>query len=666
MERVDHHHLLLTLVSGGWFSSVHAQAETTTDQAPSEQDKTSLGYLVTHNYALGAASNFNLFATNNYVQANSVDNARIAANHFQLNNWEKSIGWNQQVDGMDSHMLVVNQLADDSNTLSTRLATDQTAGVFAAEADDTKSLTNTAGQAVKPDALSSVTDFADNGISSFEDATKQLSDLSDFYNSPEQLKATFSSNFLNITDIPESEISGGQGIDTTITDSGQHQLLVVNIPVTEAKQLRKNYTDITINIDYITKEKTEPVVILNFPKLTDTLEFYSSNDTVNVTYGPEGDQTQIKDKNHLLLNFDRLSTLGFNNKFVGSVMAPNTDVTIHNLNTNITALAAKNIAVDSSVNTDGAQGVFNPTDFSDPKNAADNTEETQKVNATARWKGASGDQSSLSFDQPAVLDTQFGYYDATDYYVSWQGYQNAKLYVSGDNQKTWRLLKNNQQPAVSGEGVFDSTTNGTAFYPSRGIAINQSVADGRVTFSTATTRTIDFALATDNPGNSGVTKLWSSSITYNLAPFKLSVPTQVAFDQITSANTNDLTVVPKVAPQVMAVNASHVPYQLSVKGDASVAEPKSADQNVFLGPDQFTYQDDELVALMADAKQLLSVTPTASDAADSYNTRLRAAALNETTSNLNGFQLQVPLAMQQIHASVGLTWQLTLTGQTIN
>lgn len=127
-----------------------------------------------------------------------------------------------------------------------------------------------------------------------------------------------------------------------------------------------------------------------------------------------------------------------------------------------------------------------------------------------------------------------------------------------------------------------------------------------------------------------------------------------------------MTVVPKVAPQVMAVNASHVPYQLSVKGDASVAEPKSADQNVFLGPDQFTYQDDELVALMADAKQVLSVTPTASDAADSYNTRLRAAALNETTSNLNGFQLQVPLTMQQIHASVGLTWQLTLTGQTIN
>lgn len=656
---------LLTLVSGGSLVTSHAQAATT-DQPSSAQNKTSLGYLVTHNYALGAASNFNLFATNNYVQANSVDNARIAANHFQLNNWEKSIGWNQQVSGLDSHMLVVNQLADDTNTLSTQLATDQTAGVFAAEADDTKSLTNTAGQAVKPDPLSAVTDFADNGITSFEAATQQLSDLSDFYNSPDQLKATFSSDYLKVADIAESDIGGGKGIDTTITDSGQHQLLVVNIPVTAASQLRKNYTDITINIDYMTQEKTEPVVILNFPKLTDALEFYSSNDTVNVTYGPEGNQTQIKDKNHLLLNFDRLSTLGFNNKFVGSVMAPNTDVTIHNLNTNITALAAKNINVDSSVNTDGAQGVFNPTDFSDPQNAANNTEATKKVNATARWKGASGDQSSLSFDQPALLDTQFGYYDATDYYVSWQGYQNAKLYVSGDNQKTWRLLKNSQQPAVSGEGVFDSTTNGTAFYPSRGVAIDQSVADGRITFSTATTRTIDFALAADNPGNTGVTKLWSSSITYNLAPFKLSVPTQVVFDQIDHVNASDLTVVPKIAPQVITINSSHTPYQLSVKGDASVAEPKSADQNVFLGPDQFAYQDDELVTLMADAKQLLSVTPTASDAADSYNTRLRAATLNETTSNLNGFQLQVPLAMQRLRASVGLTWQLTLAGQTIN
>lgn len=657
---------LLTLVSGGWLITGSAWAATSTEQASNKQDKTSLGYLVTHNYALGAASNFNLFATNNYVQANNVDNARIAANNFQLNNWQKSIGWHQQVDGMDAHMLVVNQLADDANTLSTRLATDQVAGVFAAEADGAKSLTNTAGQSVKPDALSSVTDFADNGLTSFKDAGKQLADLSDFYNSPEQLKATFSSDFLNIVDIPESEIGSGQGIDTTITDSGQHQLLVVNIPVTEANQLRKNYTDLTINIDYITKEKTEPVVILNFPKLTDTLEFYSSNDTVNVTYGPEGDQTQIKDKNHLLLNFNRLSTLGFNNKFVGSVMAPNTDVTIHNLNTNITALAAKNIAVDSSVNADGAQGVFNPTDFSDPKNAADNTAETKKVNATARWKGASGDQSSLSFDQPAVLENQFGYYDATDYYVSWQGYQNAKLYVSGDNQKTWRVLRNGQQSAVSGDGVFDSTTSGTAFYPGRGAAIDQSVADDRITFSTATTRTIDFALATDNPGNSDKAKLWSSSITYNLAPFKLSVPTQVAFDQINRASARDLTVVPKVAPQIVTVNASHTPYRLSVKGDASVAEPKSADQNVFLGSNQFTYRDDELVALMTDAKQLLSVTPTASDAADSYHTGLRAAALNETTSNLNGFQLQVPLVMQRIHASAGLTWQLILAGQSIN
>lgn len=51
-------------------------------------DQPALGYLVTHKYALGVASNFNLFATDQYTQANSVGNARIAANHFTLDNWQ--------------------------------------------------------------------------------------------------------------------------------------------------------------------------------------------------------------------------------------------------------------------------------------------------------------------------------------------------------------------------------------------------------------------------------------------------------------------------------------------------------------------------------------------------------------------------------------------------
>lgn len=45
--------------------------------------KDNIPYLVTHGHALGVASNFNIFATNNYMQSSSVSNVRLAAGYFQ-------------------------------------------------------------------------------------------------------------------------------------------------------------------------------------------------------------------------------------------------------------------------------------------------------------------------------------------------------------------------------------------------------------------------------------------------------------------------------------------------------------------------------------------------------------------------------------------------------
>lgn len=639
-----------------WFPLVSQAAVT------ASTDQTTLGYLVTHKYALGVASNFNLFATDQYTQANSVGNARIAANHFTLDNWQQTLGWQNAVEGIDSHMLVINQLSQDANTLSTKLNSDLTTNLFAAEDQTTPVLHNTAtpSQPVVADKLQTVTDFTDNGLTSFEAAKAQLTQLSAFYDDQAQLKAVFADHFLKTVDVPQSDVGRNQGVNTVVDDTDSetsgHKLLVVNVPAETAADLRENNNDVSIKIKYITKDKTEPIVVLNFPQLTGDFELYSPNDHVNVTYGPADNQSTIKDKNHLLLNFNTLDTLEFDHQFVGSVLAPSTTVKINQLNTNLTAIAAKDIAVNASVNTDGSQGVFNPSDFSDPANQTDGASATKKMNTTLFLKFADGRQATRSFDEDTTLNSTLKFDDQVNYYIDWAGYPDANLYESTNNQ-SWRLVTKGS----SGEGQYDSTSDSDSLYPAREPVVTQSVLNNQLVFKAANRKTVRFALATQMPSDDNSQLLWSSRITYPLADFEMSLPSRINFDQVSDLNADEVTVRPSETPQVSVINTLSAPFDLQVMGDASVADPQDSQQNVFLDTHQFSYRDTKDWFLMTDPATLLQANPTVAEAVQRVTNGLDPPQV----SQLSGFQLTVPTISQYRSASVGLKWRLTI-GTTYN
>lgn len=436
-----------------------------------------VSYLITHVHALGVASNFNIFATNNYIQSSSVSNARLAAGYFQSEGWQQSIGWTKSDDRFDSHMLVVKKRADNPNTNSTFLNTDKNNGIYAAEDSDALPMKNTKDQpndnnySVKPDALSDVSDFADNGVTSFDDATKQIQEVSDFYNSKDALTKAFSADFLKYTTLDQDQIDtlhDGKKI-VIKDDNAKKKFLVINIPINNIDQLRLN--TLSLNIEYQTKFTETPIVILNFPNLTNGFELYSNDDALNVTYGTADNQTRISDKQHLLLNFpslDETAPLAFDQQFLGTIMAPKGRIVINSLNSALTSMMAKDIEVHSSVNTAGPDGIFNPPDFEDPNNHGDGDDKPgSKVTATVDRIDTTGKKNSATLEDAKQL-VHFMYKDKAVFNIEWSNAQNAQLYRSDDNGVTWKNVSNS---ADDGSGSYSSIND---YQPAQNLSWNIS------------------------------------------------------------------------------------------------------------------------------------------------------------------------------------------------
>ncbi|KRN28915.1 hypothetical protein IV38_GL001123 [Lactobacillus selangorensis] len=566
-----------------------------------------LSYLTTHGYALGVASNFNIFATGTYSQSSSVGNARVAANKFVSKGWMSKIGWTDSSSGIDSHALVVDHLsadAGDTTTASTIIASDKTDGVFAASSANTVQLSNSQGKAVTTDPLNSVKDFTDNGIASFSDAATQVQNISDFYGSADDINKTFSSKFVNVTNLTTDDLEKFQKGNTVEIDdpNAERKCLVVNIPATTESELKEDTDVININIKYVTNLKEEPIVVLNFPDMTGELSTKNGSDIVNVTYGTADNQTRIIDKNHLLLNFAQIPKLTFNGAFLGTIIAPKASVEIDQLNATVTAIAAKNVNVTTSITTDGPTGVFNPGDFSDPNNSASGGDSTttKSVHASVKHVNDDGTTSSTSFDSPATMATKFTYNDTVRFHLDWAGYDSDNLYYSLDDGTTWTKLDPTSTDTDTKMNTYE-TSDKTDFYPARGLKLSQSETndtDGSgesVTMATPTSRKVMFALAAGDP--SSATPDWESSITLNLNSFSVSVPKTVPFSKIVGMDTANktLTVTPETAPEITTVNNLGAPYKLTVQTDPSSSSttPTETDQNVFLnGGSKMTYTND--------------------------------------------------------------------------
>ena len=607
-----------------------------------------LEYLTTHGYALGVASNFNIFATDQYSQASDLGNARVAAGNFKVNGWQKKLGWTSPKAGVDSHMLVVGKSNADSNTNSTVMDTDQTEGVFAADDAATAGLVNRKQQKVTVDPIAKVNDFTANGLDSFAKATDQVQTVSAFYNSESRLTKAFSAKFLNDTTLTSDQMEQIQkGQMVTIDDeNGVRKFLVVNVPATSLKDLETDDGRLAINIKYVTKTTQEPIVILNFPNLGGEMHLNGGAADLNVSYGTADNQTKISDKQHLLLNLSQLSVLELNNVFIGTILAPNATVQIDSLNSVMTAVIAKNVSVNNAVSTQGPDGVFNPPDFADPDNSGTGGDQPdQSVSATAKHLFADEqDTTSTAFDTPAQIPNLFTYNDQAEYDLRWEGYEGSRLYRSDDDGVTWKMV--GDAPDAGGNGHYDSVTDRLDM-PGHQLALTASADSDSATLTAADHRTVSFALAKSNPENSKDAPEWSSSIQLNLAPFKLTVPETIAFD---SGRVKNGQVTPTTVPRVKLTNLLGAGFDLTLGVDATSAttDPTSAANNVFLGANQFTYDKQDLTnpsrVLEMTAEQQVGTDPLANNAS--------------TTYDLTRFNLMVPAQLMLTAAKVGLTWHL--------
>ncbi|PWF99683.1 hypothetical protein DCM90_07660 [Levilactobacillus bambusae] len=610
-----------------------------------------LSYLTTHGYALGVASNFNIFATESYTQDNDIGNARIAANKFQVNNYQRSVGWTQADPDIDSHMLAVKSLADDSNTQSTKLITDRTSGVFAAEDSGTTALRNSSGNPVDVDQLTNVKDFSENQLTNFASANDQVEAVSKFYASEDQINQTFSKKFVNNTTLTTDQLSQiHAGKTVTINDpNAERKCLVVNIPVDSVKDLKTQEDVLKLHLQYVTNLSAEPIVILNFPNLSkeDVLDLNSAGDIVDVSYGTVDHQTQIIDKNHLLLNFSQLKTIKFNNQFIGTVIAPNTDIEINALNSALTSVIGKNIHVATSINTLGPNGIFNPPDFSDPDNSANSDDKPSKsVETTLKKTGTDGQSTSTSFDNPTTMASAFTYNDKANFSLKWEAYEGTNLYESIGNQSSWK-----QVASSDGDGAGKFSTDQ---YPGQDQKLTQTSDADYVTLMTPKNQVVYFALASSDPNDSKTEKQWSSSITLNLAPFSISMPKKILFSNL--AVQNGVTR-PDPTPTMKLNNTLDAPFKLKVGVDAqsSVTEPVEKAANVFLGTANFTYNNvnlydpgSDLGMTQSDADQFikdLATDPLTDDGGKVYQ--------------MNDFQLKVPSNLLYTKATVGMLWQFS-------
>ncbi|WP_172188589.1 hypothetical protein [Lentilactobacillus kribbianus] len=635
--------MLMPLIFNGLLLSTSVTADTAL--------KDNIPYLVTHGHALGVASNFNIFATNNYMQSSSVSNVRLAAGYFQSKGWQQSIGWTKNDDRFDSHMLVVKKRADDANTNSTFLNTDQSSGIYAAEDSDALPMKNTKDQpndnsySVKPDALSDVSDFTDNGVTSFSDATKQSQEVSDFYNSKDALTKAFSADFLNYTTLDQDQIKtlhDGKKI-VIKDDNAKKKFLVINIPITNIDQLRLN--TLSLNIEYQTKLTETPIVVLNFPNLTNGFELYSNDDALNVTYGTADNQTRISDKQHLLLNFpslDETTPLAFDQQFLGTIMAPKGKIIINSLNSVLTSMMAKDIEVHSSVNTAGPDGIFNPPDFADPNNHGDGDDKPEsKVTATVDRIDTTGQKSSAALEDAKQLG-YFMYKDKAVFNIEWSNAKNTQLYRSDDYGATWEKVSNS---SADGSGSYSSIND---YRPAQRLSWNVS-ADQK-TLTAQATKNIRFELATESPNTDGADKIWFGDTELNMAKFSLTVPATINFSNL---DADDKGVIkPTITPQIKVNNALDVPFNLKLIVDAQSSGNSPTDSsNIFLGARQFTFNNTDL-------NNLTSIFGMNQASADQFIKDMATTPLEEAgkTYDLTGFQLNTN-NQRFVAATAGLKWQ---------
>lgn len=599
-----------------------------------------IDYMATHGYALGVASNFNVFATDAeipatdndyaYSQDVSLTNARVAAGSYQVKNWQQSIGWDSPNKKLDSHMLVVGRLAPDNNTGSTILNTDQTGGVFAAENNGTKPLVNKQKQQVDVDSLADVKDFADNGINSFAGAQAQVDDVSQFYASSSRLTKAFSNRFLkNVTlnDDQLANLKSGKEIEINDTGSKIHKFLVVNIPGLTESDIKSDDDNLHINIKYVTKLTQVPIVILNFPNLTGDIKRNGGTTAVDVSFGAADQQNQITDKKNLLLNFPQLNSLQLNNAFIGTILAPKATVSLIQFSTLLNAVVAKQVRVTNPVQTSGPDGVFNPPDFQ-------NNGENQDVDATAQHIYADGSTTtSTSFDSDAQMPEPYSYDDQIEYGIRWSNHPDEQLYRSEDGNN-WQAT--NVKSDTNGDGNYSATEK-----PAQDLHLTTSQTASQATLTAANIKKIYFALATSDPNKDADAITWQSSVQLNMKPFTISVPQKIIFE---SANIQNGLVTPTVTPQVTVDNSLGADFKLTLGVDATSVNnlPNSAAKNVFLGANQFTYKQNDLNSAFQ------TLIPSA-DNADLTTT---------TNYDLTGLELKVPAELKTTPATIGLKWNV--------
>lgn len=630
-----------------------------------------IGNLVSHGYALGVASNFNIFASNEYTQSSNISNARIAAGMFKAETPNRTIGWNQWKDTVDKHILVVGQLASDENTVGTILDTNETKGVYASENGGTPLFNGTAGKPNQPvtvDPLSSVWDFTDNGLTSFGQTQNQLNDVSNFYATPERLLSTFPTSFVKDIDIPKSDFNANGGLTKTIDDTDDQQpgLLAVNLLTDVTKGNQGLITDsdrLDININFKTNNTKAPIVVLNFPNITGDMLLPSSLD-ISLKYGPTGDDYSInpndlndlnRDKYKILLNFPKISTIRFNGTAFGSVLAPNADVYFDQLNTNLSAVAAHNITLNT-VTSSGSEGIFNPGEFGDPPDHSGDGEETKVTKAEVNQISA-GTTNSLSFiDQPQTLNVK--YQDKTNFNLGWTSSSVTTLYRSTD-QKTWRKV----------DGV--KTTGQQSVYksedlsPGKDLTLGVDSSDGTHQVFTATNnRTTTYFALIDGANSPDIISdtsqaVWHGQVSTVAPDFTLSVPNNIEFTNILSEQGSEILVTPDPAqlPEIKLANELAADFTLSLQADNSDGRTQPIDNtNAFSGSNKFQFISEQ------QPNSLLNTSLGLINNAQPIDGVLRVtqAPLAPVTEayQLTGLQLTVPQELRTTAASIGLDWRL--------
>lgn len=622
-------------------------------------DPTNISSLVTNGYALGAASNFNLFATNTLKLSGNAPNARIGANTFNGTDSQVTLGWTTGTKGDDTHMLVANTL---QGTYGTKFATSKTTGIYAAESSTAPALKNTNGEDVDPDSLNAVTDFSRTGISSFSQTSEQLQSVSDFYASTDQVTKVFSDKFVKIVDLTDSDMISQKGIDKTITDSGTHQFLIVNIPATSEDQLKYNGYLLHVSIKYITKT-VNPIVILNFPNLK-TLSLEQADDLLNVSYGAnEANQTSITDKSRILMNFPNASDLSIQQNFVGTLLAPAATVLIKGLklNTTFSAAYAKNIEMTNGTTSSGSDGVFNPPEFGDPNNQGGSTETDEITKADVTKVPASGSASTKSFKDNQQTLSDFKYNDTLKFDIGWQGYADAELYRSTDGT-TWTNINADVKTGDDGNKTYTSAD----FSPGKDVKLTVDGSNGtQQIFKTTGNKTYSFALVKSNQKTlTDVSDaVWQGQVATSTADFTLAVPDKIDFSidysKLTTDSDGDLLATPKQTPELVLSNDLEADFSLTLKSDATAdqTEPKSEQTNVFLGAQRFKFISNNQAIYLANNLELFNksvpIDGVLAVAQDPLEPKVEKY-------QLTGFEVKVPLMLASTAATVGLDWQLNL------